>query len=357
MKGRPGRLNARPILRGMKKISMAELQAAVERAGLEGDAWERIRTALSAEPETAPAFEAAHVSYYLGALLIIGAMGWFITNAWDRLSGLTITAVALAYAAVFGGVGARLFRRASTRVPGGLLVAVAVCMTPLAVYGLERWAGWWPAADPGGYSRFHPWIDASWVVMEIATVAAAGLALWRVRFPFITAPAAYALWYLSMDGTAWLTHSHWNWQEQCHISVIFGLAMLVVAWFLDGQRELDFAFWFYLFGLLTSSGGLTFLHSDNEWAKALYCLIHFAMLVTAVLLRRRVFLVFGGIGVFCYLAGEAQAHFRNSLGFTLALTVIGVVFIAAGIAYKKNEAKLDARLTPLMPARIRARHA
>jgi hypothetical protein len=341
----------------MKKISMAELQQAFERAGLSGEAWEHIRTILSAEPETAPAFEAAHVSYYLGALLIIGAMGWFITNAWNRLGGLTIAAIALAYALVFGGVGARLFRRAATRVPGGLLVAVAVCMTPLAVYGLERWAGWWPAGDPGGYTRFHPWIDGSWVVMELATIAAAALALWRVRFPFITAPAAYALWYLSMDGTDWLFGKHWTWQQECHISVIFGLVMLAVAWFLDGRRDLDFAFWFYLFGLLTFSGGLTFLHSDNEWGKALYCLIHFAMLVAAVLLRRRVFLVFGGIGVFCYLAQEAQEHFRNSLGFTLALTAIGVVFIAVGILYKKNESMLEARLAPLMPARIRERHA
>jgi hypothetical protein len=341
----------------MKKISVAELQAAVERAGLPEDAWERIQAILTAEPETAPAFEAAHVSYYLGALLIIGAMGWFITNAWDRLSGWTIAGIALAYAVVFGGVGARLFRRASTRVPGGLLVAVAVCMTPLAVYGVERALGWWPAGDPGSYTRFHPWINASWVAMEIATVLAAALALWRVRFPFVTAPAAYALWYLSMDGTAWLMGKQWTWQDECHISVVFGLAMLAVAWLLDGKSDLDFAFWFYLFGLLTFSGALTTLRSDNEWGKAAYCLIHFAMLVTAVLLRRRVFLVFGGVGVFLYLAQEAMERFRDSLGFTLALTAIGVVFIVAGIAYKKNEAKLEARLAPLMPARIRERHA
>lgn len=341
----------------MKKISIAELQAAVERAGLPADTFERIQGVLAAEPETAPAFEAAHVSYYLGALLIIGAMGWFITSAWDRLSGWTITGVALAYAVVFGAVGARLFRRAATRIPGGLLVAVAVCMTPLAVYGLERAAGWWPAADPGGYTRFHPWIDASWVVMELATVLVAALALWRVRFPFITAPAAYALWYLSMDGTAWLFGKHWTFQQECHVSVIFGLVMLAVAWLLDGIPELDFAFWFYLFGVLTFTGGLTLLDSHNEWGKALYCLIHLAMLVVAVVLRRRVFLVFGGLGVFCYLASEAQQHFRDSLGFTLALTAIGVAFIVAGIAYKKNERRLEAKLAPLTPARIRLRHA
>ncbi|HEY6445811.1 MAG TPA: hypothetical protein VIY53_05075 [Acidobacteriaceae bacterium] len=341
----------------MKKISIAELQSAVERAGLPAETFARIEGALAAEPETAPAFEAAHVSYYLGALLIIGAMGWFITSGWDRLSGWTIAGIAAAYAVVFGGVGLRLFRRTPTRIPGGLLVAVAVCMTPLAVYGLERAAGWWPSRDPGSYTRFHPWIDASWVVMEIATVLVAALALWRVRFPFITAPAAYALWFLSMDGTAWLCGAHWTWQQECHISTIFGLAMLVVAWLLDGVPEMDFAFWFYLFGLLTFTGGLTLLDRHNEWGKAAYCLIHLAMLVVAVAIRRRAFLVFGGLGVFCYLAGEAQAHFRNSVGFTFALTAIGAAFIVAGVAWKKNETRLEAKLAPWTPARIRYRHA
>lgn len=341
----------------MKKISMPELRTAVVSAGLPEETFARIEAALRSTPETAPAFEAAHVSYYLGALLIVGAMGWFITSGWDRLSGLTIAGIAAAYALVFGAVGARLFRRGSTRIPGGLLVAVAVCMTPLAVYGLERAAGWWPSADPGSYTRFHPWIDASWVAMELATVTAAALALWRVRFPFITAPAAYALWYLSMDGTAWALGKHWSWQQECHVSVMFGLGMLLVAWLLDGTSESDFAFWFYLFGVLTFSGGLTFMESHNEWGKAAYCLIHLAMLVAAVLLRRKVFLVFGGLGVFCYLAQEAATHFRNSLGFTFALTAIGVVFLVAGIAYKKNEARLEAGMAPWVPARIRARHA
>ena len=59
----------------MKKITGDQLRAAVERAGLPAGTWEKIEAALAAEPESAAAFEAAHVSYYLGALLIIGAMG------------------------------------------------------------------------------------------------------------------------------------------------------------------------------------------------------------------------------------------------------------------------------------------
>ena len=72
-------------------------------------------------------------------------------------------------------------------------------MTPIGIYGLERQLGLWPQSYPGSYTQFHPFINANWVFMEIATILAAVLALRSFKFPFLTAPAAYALWYMSMD--------------------------------------------------------------------------------------------------------------------------------------------------------------
>jgi hypothetical protein len=340
----------------MRKISENQLRVAVDRAGLPSDVLDRILAVLIAEPEASPGFETAHVSYYLGALLIIGAMGWFVTNAWDRLSGLTLTAIAVAYALLFGGIGIRLFRQAATRIPGGLLVTVALCMTPMAVYGLERQFGWWPTADPGSYTNFHPRIDGSWVIMEFATILVAAIALRWVRFAFITAPAAYALWYMSMDATALIFGVRWTFHQECWISVCFGLFMLAVAYLLDGKSKVDFSFWLYLFGLLTFSGGLTLLGDGNQLGKAMYCLVHLLLMALSIILQRKAFLVFGALGVFAYLMGEAQGYFRNSFGFTISLTLIGAFFIAAGIAYKRNERSIEAKLLPLIPNRIRQRH-
>jgi hypothetical protein len=153
----------------MRAISEKQLRTAIDRAGLPGDAFQRILVALDEAPQTASSFETAHISYYLGALLIIGAMGWFVTSNWDRLSGIDLFGIALAYAALFGGLGVRLFRQLPTRVPG-----------------------------------FHPRIDGNWVLMELATIVLSAFAVRWIRFPFITAPAAYALWYLSLDVTALL---------------------------------------------------------------------------------------------------------------------------------------------------------
>jgi hypothetical protein len=340
----------------MRKISENQLRVAVNHAGYTSDVFDRILAALVAEPGTTPGFETAHVSYYLGALLIIGAMGWFVTNAWDRLSGLTLTAIAVTYAILFGGIGIRLFRQTATRIPGGLLIAVAVCMTPMAVYGLERQFGWWPSTNPGSYTNFHPRIDGSWILMEIATILVAVVVLRWVRFAFITAPAAYALWYLSMDATAFIFGVHWTFHQECWISVCFGLLMLTIAYLLDGKSEIDFSFWFYLFGLLTFSGGLTLLGDGSQFGKAIYCLLHLLLMTLSIILQRKAFLVFGALGVFAYLMGEAQGYFRNSFGFTISLTLIGAFFIAAGIAYKRNEHSIEAKLLPLIPDRIRQRH-
>jgi hypothetical protein len=349
----------------MRTITEVQLRDAILALDLPQDSADRILAAVPATP-TRPEtpqhteqarFETAHIAYYLGALLIIGAMGWFITNAWDSLHGLTIFAIAAVYALVFGATGAALYRKPATRIPGGLLVTVAVCMTPLAVYGIERQLGWWPSTDPGSYTNFHPYIHGSWLLMEAVTILVAAIALRYIRFAFITAPAAYALWYMSMDATALLFARTWTFHEECWISIIFGLIMLITAYVADRETDVDLAFWFYLFGLLAFCGGLTLLGDGDQLRKAIYCLINLTLMVLAIILQRRAFLVFGAIGVFIYLANEATGYFRNSFSFTIALTLIGIAFLAAGILYKRSEAQLTARLAPYIPARVRHRHA
>ena len=129
-------------------------------------------------------------------------MGWFMTTAWESLGGWGIAAIAIGYALMFLFVGNKFWQSPQTRIPGGLLITIAVCMTPLAVYGIERALGLWPQSAPGSYSEFHPYIKGCWVVMELCTVAAGFIALLFYEFPFLTAPIAYALWYMSMDMTS-----------------------------------------------------------------------------------------------------------------------------------------------------------
>jgi len=333
------------------RIDQSQLDHAMSELGFTREQSAVLWGKLDSTPGVESRFEPAHVGYFFGALLVIGAMGWFITDGWDRFAGWQLTAIALFYAGSFVMAGSRVWRDSLYRVPGGLLITMAVCMTPLAVYGMERQFHLWPQLDPGSYTRFHPLIDASWVGMEVGTVLAALGALRYFKFPFLTAPAAYALWYLSMDLTGLIFGKAWSFRQLCIVSPIFGLLMLLTAYWVEGKSDLDFSYWGYLFGLLAFTGGLSFMESNSEWSKFGYLLIHVALVGISLFLKRKVFVVFGAIGIFGYLSNEAYTHFRNSVGFPFVLSAIGIALIFLAMQYKRNETALQKRVNAWLRGR------
>ncbi len=336
-------------------ISKDELRRAAAAAGIGPDQADSVWEALRASPSASggPKFETANVAYYLGAMVVIGAMGWLMNKAWEQLGGGGLLLVSACYAVSFV-LGGRTLWNQGLRIPGGLLFTMAVCMTPLAVYGIERWTGYWPAKDPGAYRDFHPYINASWIYMEIATVVAglAAIRLWR--FPFLMAPVAYALWFMSMDLTElWASHEHYGWMEREWATMVFGAAMLFAFYIaeLKGLPE-DFCFWGYLFGLMAFWGGLTSMDSDSEVGKLIYCLINIGLIFCALVLRRRTFIVFGAVGFFIYLGHLAYTVFKDSILFPFALTLLGIGIIYLGLQYQRRGrrigARIRARLLPVM---------
>jgi hypothetical protein len=298
-------------------------------------------------------FTGLNVAYYFGALVVISAMGWLMTLGFQALGPWAVFFIALLYALVFVRAGARLW--SDLPVPGGLLYAMAVCMTPLAIWGLERGTGFWPAADPGDYREFFPYIRSSWIWMEAGTVLAALFALRKVKFSFLVAPAAVALWFMSMDFAAYLSgHSSWDFSLARNVSLVFGLVMLFVAYLADKRTEVDLSFWLYLFGMTAFWGALSSMDSGSELRRLLYCLLNLFFIVVSVALRRRVFLVFGALGVNAYLVSLAWRVFQNSVFFPFALTALGLSVIWVAVKYQRNRARIDPFIDSLIPERVRA---
>jgi len=287
-----------------------------------------------------PKFDVVHVLWYAGALIVISAMGLFSTLAFSQMGGWALTVTALVYAVLFASAGHYLWVHKKLTTPGGLLIAVAVSMTPLAVFGVQDALGLWGKfGSPGAAREFYVWIKGSWVFMEIAAVAAAALALYFYRFPFIVFIAAFALWFLSMDIVPWISGAQFsNWEVSRKVSIGFGLGILIVAVIVNArQRSGDFAFWLYLFGVMTFWGGITATSNGTALDKALYCAMNAGFLFFAVFLGRRVFAVFGTIGIAIYLGDLAEKVFKDSLLFPFALSLIGVGIIALGLYYHRNQ--------------------
>jgi hypothetical protein len=308
----------------------------------------------------APKFDPVHVLYYAGALLVMGAMGLFANSAFDSLGGWALTAIAIVYAAGFLWLGRALWARQETRMPGGLCVAIAVSMTPLAIYGAQDALNLWSADKPGGFHEFYPLINGSWVFMELGAVVAATLALHKFPFPFILLIAAVALWFLSMDLAALIAHRHlpdWSrdWELRLTVSKIIGLAMIAIAWSIDLKWSAlgDFGFWLHLFGAMTLWGAIT--SSDGgEFGKAVYCAFNIAFLALGLFLGRRVYAVFGAIGIALYLGHLAFDVFKDVIGFSFALSAIGLAIVFTGVYLERRRAALNAYVDAHLPEFFRA---
>ncbi len=334
------------------RFTKNDLDWAVSTGAIEEDQAKVLWLALSQRTANRPSFDLVHVAYYFGALLVIGAMGWFMNEAWEAFGGGGIFLISAGYATVFVFSGSILWRRDGLRVPGGLLVTMAVCMTPLAVYGLQRWSGLWGFDDPGQYRDFHRWIRGGWFAMEIATIAAGAIALWFFRFPFLTAPIALTLWYISMDLTPIIAGGDHLFDRELRqlVSLWFGLAMIVGSFFIDHKTKDDLAFWGYLFGAIAFWGGLSLLKSDSELSKFFYFLINVALMGLSVFLRRRVFVVLGALGSFGYIGHLAYSIFRDSMMFPFALTIIGVGIIYLGVQLKRHFSQIEQAIEDALPA-------
>src|SRR2546430_573783 len=178
------------------------------------------------------------------------------------------------------------------------------------------------------------------------TLAIGAILLWRYRFPFMLMPIAVTLWYMSMDIVPFLAGDpqSYNWELRKTVSVYFGLAMTLLAFWVDlrSRASRDYAFWLYLFGVLTFWGGLTSMNSNSELGKLAYFGINVLMILIGAVLGRRVFAVFGGLGVAFYLGHLSQKVFKDSLLFPFALSLIGLAIIGLGVLWQRRGAQLCA---------------
>ena len=320
--------------------------------------WQRWSAERAARPDAVPRFSITHILYYLGGMIAIGAMTLFMNLGWERFGPWALFGIAVAYAVACIAVCRSLAER-GLPIPAGILATLAIALVPLATWAFQSAMGWWPPGGAGEHYRaYHTHIDWRWITLEFATLIAAVVGIWRLRYPFMVMPLAVTLWYMSMDLTPFLfggDSADFFSDRGKLVSLYFGLAMTLLAFIVDirSYKTKDFAFWLYLFGVLAFWGGLSSMRSVNELNKFLYCCVNLLMIAIGAALSRRVFAVFGGLGVSFYLGYLSHTIFRDSMLFPVALTAIGLAVIAAGVYWQRHEATLGERLRSFLPARVR----
>jgi hypothetical protein len=320
--------------------------------------------ALWAKAPTAPDFEAptrfdvSHLLWYAGALIVIGAMTMFSAIAF-RMAGpagpQVLSLTAIVYAVGFVIVGRSLWNRPGLRIPGGLLIACAAAMAPLAIYGIQGALGVWPDLSHrhADYPSFFAWLNASWVYMSLGAILGGAIALAYFPFPFITVIVAVACWLLAIDLVPWFFATNdYSDDPELQATVWFGLVTIVLAWFLDlrSWRAGDIPFWVHIVGIAAFWGGITAQDSGSEAMKALYALLNVGLLAVAVFLMRRVYAAFGALGIALYLGHLAADVFEQQLLFPLALSAIGLAVIGVGIWYVRKRQEITRFVSRCIPS-------
>lgn len=219
------------------RIDAKDLARAVQAGILQPGQDQALLVFLRQQPAQRGSFQLAHVAFYFGAMLIMAAMGWLLTEAWMSIGDGALLVIASLYILLITLFALHLQRRAQP-VAAGVLAAVAVSIVPLAVFAIERLAGWWPLDDAqANYHQYYTYVQGGWLAMEAATVLAGLLMLRLIPYPFVMMPIAVALWFMSMDLSEWFFGSPFSWEQRREVSLWFGLALLVVFLVIDGRTR------------------------------------------------------------------------------------------------------------------------
>ena len=241
------------------------------------------------------------------------------------------------------------------RIPAAILATFSLALVPLAVYNIQSWLGYAPTQS-FEYSDFHYWINWYWVPMELATLLAGVIMLFIYRFPFLLFPVSVVLWYMSMDLYPLLFgDSKFYYSDRAIFTMYYGLFTLAAAIYMDFKHsddQKDYAFWLYIFGVMTFWGGLSSQESTSELSKFFYCMINIFMILVSVFLDRRVFAIFGALGVLGYLGHLTLTLFPDSLSLPIVLVFLGIAIILFATTWSRIQQKLLRQFRPLIPKKI-----
>jgi hypothetical protein len=78
------------------------------------------------------------------------------------------------------------------------------------------------------------------------------------------------------------------------------------------------------------------------------------LIAISLIFNRKVFIAFGAIGIYLFIAKLSAEYFSGSLLFPFILSFVGILFIALGVLYVKKKDRFDMFFIDKVPGFIKA---
>lgn len=320
----------------------------------------------SARQSSGGRFNFALLYYFAGmAAVLLAALAAFVA-----VNALGIGA--LLWVAAIYGLGAMIIaRRCNGRglhFVASLFALLAVAAAPTVVFVLQYLQGAWGNGLDALLAReVMVMVDPRWLTLELAALATAACLLLWLRLPVLMVPCALATWLIGMDVVPMLimrADSIYGGGLNSTVeelrkafTLLFGLSMVLLGVCMDlarWPRRGSFAFWAYFVGLMGFCAAVPLLLNNQLPGKFAYLAVHVALVLAGAILRRRIFEVFGFVGIALVLGDMAWDALRGSPAFVPMLTLLSMTYLVTVVWWWRSEPGLSAKLRRLLPNDVRA---
>jgi len=204
-----------------------------------------------------------------------------------------------------------------------------------------------PAIYTDPLSRYEPYVASRLMVLDLATIGVALAAIRRVTFSVLAAPIAVALVALLLHLGQALGNPRFTWYTGPYYECVVACAMIAIAYAVERRQPPgeDYAFWIYLAGLVMLLVAYVWVWSYiGRWRHALP-LVAVALVTASLYLRRRTFLVAGGVAAFGYLGYLAFDVFQRVIALPIALATLGLLVIVSTVWMQRRFPRLVDRVS------------
>lgn len=276
---------------------------------------------LSRSPEPKPAKDAGLLSKilgYMGGILVFSGIGVFLSMFWDDMNTATHIAVTLGTGFIVFLMAVSAARNERYERAATPLFLAAAFLQPMGIFVM--------------LAEFSSGKDPRYGVLFMAAVMLAQQLLVFIA----TQRSVLAFTSIFFGGTLFLSlFDILGWDEDVSAAII-GFSMLCVCYAAGKSQHRSITPFWYLIGSGALLAGV-FSIVQNSAIEIFYLGLCAFMIFLSTIAKSRTLLFVGTIAMLCYIGYFTAEHFVNSLGWPLALIVIGMVLIGlSSLALKIN---------------------